>query len=190
MGKISWILPWGGREREKKGRGRGRLVCVWHGEVQFKNPCCSCMLLHENITKTSVGLLLVSAARSQRSATIADGETDSALCGFLPLITPPPYSPATSSVLASWLTPLARLSSLAAFTETAPKRKPGYGRTWRRACANLCLCDFGWHKSFQRCPFVKESNYFGTFQPPHYHTWCVSLSKKFLLTLSVQNTHL
>lgn len=92
---------------------------------------------------------------------------------------PHPYSPLPSSVPASRLTLLARLSRLVAFTETAPKRRLGRGRTRRRAHANLCLRDSGWHKSSQRCPFVKESNYFGTFQPPPYRARCVSLSTFF-----------
>lgn len=64
----------------------------------------------------------------------------------------------------NWLL-LAWLSRLAAFTETAPKRMLGCGRMRRCVRTYLCLCDFGWHKSSQHCPLVKESNYFGTFQP-------------------------
>lgn len=88
---------------------------------------------------------------------------DSPLCLISTLITfsPPLF---TSSFLCPSV-PTDWLSRLAAFTETAPKRRLGCGRMWRCVRTYLCLCDFGWHKSSQHCPLVKESNYFGTFQP-------------------------
>lgn len=155
MGKIAWILPWGEQKKKKKSRVRRRLVCVWHGEVQFKNPCCSCMLLnekknHQNICQSSPG---------QRSAgstlhTDADREGDGGLCYLSPLITLflLPSAPTLFHHLLplsqhpDWLR-IAQLSRLEAFTETAPKRK---ARMWKN------VCDFGWHKSSQRCPFVKD----------------------------------
>lgn len=137
---------------------------------------------HQNICRTIPG----QRSASQHSALMLMRRVTVLCASYLPSSSssslPHPYSPLPSSVPASRPTPFTRLSRLVDFAETAPKRRPRCGRTWRCVCANLCLCDFGWHKSSQRCPFGKESNCFGTFQPPPYRVWCVSLSTFFSLS--------
>lgn len=140
---LSWV-------RSLESWVRRHLVCVWHGEVQFKNPCCSCMLLNKKKSPKHLSEFSWSAQRWVNAQQGGWWRSVLLISPYHPLpspLRPHPYSPPSSSVPASRMTPLAQLSRLEAFTETAPKRK---ARMWKN------VCDFGWHKSSQRCPFVKD----------------------------------
>lgn len=153
---MSWILPWRGEE--------WHLVCV---SMLFVN-----VLLNAGKRKITKDLsnfpwsVQRTSDASHWCCTAWVGDSSLRLVSTLITFSPPPlihlFFPL--SQCPNWLL-LAWLSRLAAFTETAPKRRLGCGRMWRGVRTYLCLCDFGWHKSSQHCPLVKESNYFGTFQP-------------------------
>lgn len=161
MGEIYQILPWG-----KK--GWGGLVCVWHGEVQFRIlAVCECIIscrqqqITEHMPSVHIQLLLVSAAHSwlfhidAGSAHVPGGWQLSA-----PLISPPhpallhltsPFLSSFLSLPTVWLLLGAWLSRLAPFTET-----------WRNVSMCVCSCDLShlsYCKPLQRDPLLKKPTY-------------------------------